>query len=252
MGRETVATDVAIVSRNTASAPKTYTVPGAQEIRPKAVSAFFDCTSAGVATFPALQLVSPAGDIVWTANSSSVSIAAGGSATISWFPHVGGGGLTASSNLCQWFLASRSTNLSYLSGEQKNVIWTTLKTSDSSLFSLTTTTNPNDTVNVARPGVVVWGSTMTQGALVQGKWSYFCIGGSEAELGTAGQNLLTDPTGATLTGTDLLNPRDFRFSVGTATPYTLRVSATNNDSVTRTIGSAEMGGVWISNSILFA
>jgi hypothetical protein len=90
--------DEAIVASAIAAAPFGYTVPGAQEIAPKLVSATFDCTSAASTVYPALQLVSPSGVVMGTFVDPNVSIAAGGSADVSWFPRVrpsssGGGGL---------------------------------------------------------------------------------------------------------------------------------------------------------------
>lgn len=81
--------DVSLVARNIAGAPKDYLVPGAQEFILKAVTANVDGSGAAGAFLPALQMINPAGDVMWTAVARSVPVAAGASANISWFP--GGG-----------------------------------------------------------------------------------------------------------------------------------------------------------------
>lgn len=78
--------DVPIVNRATAAAPKDYTLPQSQEILIKAVRAEFDGTGAAGPFLPALQLVSNNGDVMFTAVLTSASVAAGGSASVSWFP----------------------------------------------------------------------------------------------------------------------------------------------------------------------
>ena len=59
--------DVAIVNQNVAATPSDYIVP-------------------------ALQLLDPAGHVMWTAVDPSSAVAAGGSADVSWFPGVKGSG----------------------------------------------------------------------------------------------------------------------------------------------------------------
>lgn len=79
--------DVAIVASAVHSAPTDYTIPGAQELLPKAVSASMDGTAAASTWFPALQVLDPFGHVMFSAVSGD-SVAAGGSADASWFPHV--------------------------------------------------------------------------------------------------------------------------------------------------------------------
>lgn len=69
--------------------PMDYTVPTGTEIVPLAVRATFDGSGAGAAFVPTLEFVSPAGLVV--AECPVVpSVAAGGSATVTWFPGVTG------------------------------------------------------------------------------------------------------------------------------------------------------------------
>lgn len=85
--------DDALVSNASVTAPKNYTVPQAQEIVVKAVRASIDGTSASGTFLPALQMIAPNGDVMWTAVDRSNSLAAGASADVTWFPRVGGGGV---------------------------------------------------------------------------------------------------------------------------------------------------------------
>lgn len=80
--------DVQILAAAAASAPEHYEVPNTQEIIPKAVAASFDGTGASGSFVALCEIVSDAGIVV--AQGKSDTIAAGGSAYVSWFP---GGGL---------------------------------------------------------------------------------------------------------------------------------------------------------------
>lgn len=81
--------DVALRNSTTSGAPKDYPVPASQEVLLKAVIAHIDGSGAAGAFLPALQLLDPSGNVMWTATQAAV--AAGASAECSWFPHVGGG-----------------------------------------------------------------------------------------------------------------------------------------------------------------
>lgn len=81
--------DVAIRASAVSSVPRDYTIPGAQELLPKAVSASMDGTGAGGPWFPCLQVLDPGGSVMFSAISVS-SVAAGASVDVSWFPSVGG------------------------------------------------------------------------------------------------------------------------------------------------------------------
>jgi hypothetical protein len=83
--------DGAIVIPDTAAAPKDYTLSGAQEIALKSVRALIDGTGAGSAFLPTLQLLDPNGHVMWEGAAQS-TVAAGGSADVSWFPGLGATG----------------------------------------------------------------------------------------------------------------------------------------------------------------
>lgn len=65
-------------------------MPGAQEILPKAVRAVIDGTNAAGTFIPALQLLDPAGDVMWTALDRNLQLAPGVTTSVSWFPRVVG------------------------------------------------------------------------------------------------------------------------------------------------------------------
>lgn len=77
--------DISIRAPATAAVPQDYTVPGAQEILPKSVSADMNGAAAASAWYPCLQLVDPGGNVMSSAIPTS-TIAAGASASVTWFP----------------------------------------------------------------------------------------------------------------------------------------------------------------------
>lgn len=81
--------DISIVAAAVAPAPQDYTLPGAQELLLRAVGCTINGSAAAGAFIPALQLVDPAGHVMFTAANTSKPVAAGGTALVSWFP--GGG-----------------------------------------------------------------------------------------------------------------------------------------------------------------
>lgn len=87
--------DVSIVASDVAAVPQNYTVPGAQEILLRAVGCMVNGSLAAGEFLPALQMVDPAGHVMWTAVNRSVPVAAGASALVSWFP---GGGIDGASS----------------------------------------------------------------------------------------------------------------------------------------------------------
>lgn len=79
--------DAQILVTGTATAPATWTVPGLGQVTPRTVFAHYDGTGAGVLFYPALKIVSDAGRLIGIYPCSS-SVAAGGSADVTWFPGV--------------------------------------------------------------------------------------------------------------------------------------------------------------------
>lgn len=83
--------DIAIRQSAVIPAPDDYTIPGAQELLPKSCAATLDGSAAVSSFFPCLQIVDPGGNVMVSAQ-SPISVAAGGSATVSWFPGLGNSG----------------------------------------------------------------------------------------------------------------------------------------------------------------
>lgn len=77
-----------IRSTTVVTAPKDYTIPGAQQIRPLSVRASFDGSGAAGAWLPAVQILDNNGNVLSTHADPNVSVAAGGSADVTWFPGV--------------------------------------------------------------------------------------------------------------------------------------------------------------------
>src|SRR5215471_8994777 len=90
--------DDALVNLTTTTAPKDYTLSGTQELQLKAVRAAIDGSAAASSFMPCLQLLAPDGTVMFDCVSPT-TIAAGGSADVSWFPRVGSGGVTSSTVL---------------------------------------------------------------------------------------------------------------------------------------------------------
>jgi hypothetical protein len=77
--------DVSIVNQAVSAAPKDYLVPGSQEFRLKAVRAAMDGSATAASWWPALQMLDPSGNVMWTAIPNAVTAAAG-SADVTWGP----------------------------------------------------------------------------------------------------------------------------------------------------------------------
>lgn len=83
--------DQQVLVTGTASAPTHFTIPGNGQIRPKSVFAHYDGTGAAGAFVPALKIKSDGGELVAICPTTQ-TVAAGGSAAVSWFQGLGGAG----------------------------------------------------------------------------------------------------------------------------------------------------------------
>ena len=75
-------------STSIVTAPKDYSIPPAQQIRILSLRANFDGSGSASAWLPAVQILDNNGNELVTAADPAVSVAAGGSASVSWFPGV--------------------------------------------------------------------------------------------------------------------------------------------------------------------
>jgi len=115
--------DVQIAVALRESAPFGYEVPNSQEIVPKCVNAIVDGSAAASSFVPVVEIISDGGIVV--ARCPAPTVAAGGSANVSWFPGGsvlgGGGGLQRligariQATSTQSVLDSANTNLVYQS-----------------------------------------------------------------------------------------------------------------------------------------
>lgn len=83
--------DVTLTTGGAKATPLAYTLPGAQEIILKAVTASFNGAGAAGSFVPTLQIVAPNGAVILSCPVST-TLAAGASADVSWFPRGGLGG----------------------------------------------------------------------------------------------------------------------------------------------------------------
>ncbi len=72
-----------------ASAPATFKIPGNGQITPRTIYAHFDGTAAATPFSPAIKITSDGGKLIGIYPAPTV--VAGGSAEVSWFPHVAAG-----------------------------------------------------------------------------------------------------------------------------------------------------------------
>lgn len=108
------AADALIIRDGAVGAPSTYTVPATGEIIPLCVTATFDGSASTGAFIPTLEVITPDGHVLARCP-LQLSIAAGGSANVTWFPGVGGGtpgGETAVIGARIYSVATRSVNSS--------------------------------------------------------------------------------------------------------------------------------------------
>jgi len=94
--------DQQVLVAGIASAPATFKIPGNGQIRPKAVYALYDGSGAATGFQPALKITSDGGVLIGI-YPTTATVAAGGSANVSWFPGLGGG----SGGALQAFLGAR-------------------------------------------------------------------------------------------------------------------------------------------------
>jgi len=80
--------DVQILRAPTSAVPSNYVLPDAAELRLKAVYAELDGSGAAGTFLPCVTLISDSGDVIGRAVDQDVSVAAGASADVTWFPRV--------------------------------------------------------------------------------------------------------------------------------------------------------------------
>jgi hypothetical protein len=90
--------DVQIFRGASGAVPVEYEIPASAEFILKAVTAEFDGSGAASAYLPCVTIVSDSGHVIARAVDPSVSVAAGASAEVSWFPGVKHSGASSSTS----------------------------------------------------------------------------------------------------------------------------------------------------------
>jgi hypothetical protein len=93
--------DVQILRAASGAVPSNYTLPDAAELRLKAVYAELDGSGAAGTYLPCVTIISDSGDVIARAVDQDVSVAAGASADVTWFPRVRRRGAAAQTVGCQ-------------------------------------------------------------------------------------------------------------------------------------------------------
>lgn len=236
--------DGAIVIPDTAAAPKDYTLTGAQEIALKSVRAVIDGSGSASAFLPTLQLLDPNGHVMWE-GATSDTVAAGGSADVSWFPGLGLGGGSTTTN-AQWFIARRTSNLTMAPGVLGNLPWSDLTSSDSTLFSLSTVGGiANAGVRVAREGVLiftVWaGPSVLEPNFVM---EILCNSTNGVSGNTNTPQNQYNTLGLPAASAPTFGPEKWSVQVPDVVPFDVYANYINFDGVNRVMSSAQMWGVW--------
>lgn len=226
-------------------APKDYSIPNAQQIRLLSVRASFDGSGAGGAWLPALQLLDNNGNVLVTAADPAVSVAAGASADVSWFPGVKVAAAAAASTGVAWFFAKRETNFTIpTTSPQLRIAWTHFVTSDATVFSVTTTTNANDTVNGLKAGVYIafgqigWAPPNTYPRQAQIITDFFGVS-------SLIQTPVSDTSTAATAAGNLELTHDSMFAITNAVPGEISLTGHNYDGSNRNVTAAYyMIGYW--------
>jgi hypothetical protein len=238
--------DLPIVIPDTAVAPKDYTLSGTQELALKTVRALIDGSGAASAFLPTLQLLDPNGHVMWEGATSEV-VAAGASADVSWFPGLGGVG---SSSGAAWFFATRVTNQGIAPANQNRIAWTKVRTSDPTVFSVTTHTLANDQVNGLKPGVYIamgqlnWASPQSYPHYCQIVTDFFAV-----------SPLLQSPVSDSATAQTEAGPRerlvgDSMIAVTQSVPGEISLEAGNADGVAHNVVQAVYAIAYLPNATL--
>jgi hypothetical protein len=151
-----------------------YTIPGSAEIRVLAVNANFEDNGAGADWCPAVVMFSDSGSVIARALLPDVKVTAGDDAEVSWFPGVKPGGAATPASSAVAVAFGDGGPQTTPAGTNAWASFGSVSVSDPSVFSWTTTTNPNDTLVVAPAGVLL------------------CVGSALTNVDTANQNVYVD------------------------------------------------------------
>ena len=232
------------------AAPKDYSVAPAQQIRLLSVAASFDGSGSASTWLPAVEILDNNGNVLVTAADQAVTVAAGASADVSWFPGVRNSSAATPAG-AEWCWAGQAAGTTYTPGATF-VPWNpaTFETSNSSVFSLSNRAGPNTSIRVSQAGIV---STYATATPPGADWSHgiFLGGAVENDMGTGAENFLKDSGGTATPAGNPNNLRDFRVSVPYSVPFDLFLEVANYTAVNHTLAFVEIGLIWQPNAKLF-
>jgi hypothetical protein len=170
-------------------------------------------------------------------------VAAGASADVTWFPRVAAAGGGASTTNAEWFIARRTSNLTMLAATTETIVWSDLHSSDSSLFSLSNVDRPNDSVAVAREGVVLFNAWALAGALEPNFVMGLVLNSSNGvSMNTNTPQNQYNTKGAT--PPTLFGPAQTAIVIPDAVPYQVYAEYDNLDAVNHVLATSQMWGLW--------
>jgi hypothetical protein len=117
--------DTTIAGLPTKAAPLDYLIPKSIEVLPRSIQATFDGTGAGAAFLPTLQVIADSGVVVGT-YPVDTAVAAGASATASWFPGVTKAAASAAASSVIGAQVTRTADLTVGAGAGLTIAWDTL------------------------------------------------------------------------------------------------------------------------------
>jgi hypothetical protein len=240
--------DSQIHPTGTVSAPADYVIPSAAELLLKMAYAKFDGTAAASSFKPCLRIISDAGTVAGEAVADD-TVAAGGSADVTWFPHLAAPTPAAASPGVAWFFASRVTNQSIAATTQKKIQWTHVVTSDSTVFTVSNSGGTNSTVLGHKAGVyaafgqVYWDAPLNYPRSADIITDFFGISPLQATPASD----TTSPTVASGTG---YNVGSAMLAITQAVPGEISLSCHNWDVAAHNIVGATYAVAYWPNSTL--
>jgi len=197
--------DVQILATGVSAAPLDYDVPAANAITPKACFAHYDGSGSAGAYLPALEIISDSGHTVTIAVPSS-SVAAGGTADVSWFPWrrgvtvQQGGNAGPLGTLFAWYDFSDTSTIA-LDGSGKIQVIRDKTSNHHDLSQATASQRPSQTtVNGLNAGLfshanqtwldsATFSSVVNQPLTIAAVWSQTVVGGGSYYPGPCGRLL---------------------------------------------------------------
>lgn len=242
--------DVQIVNSRVSAAPNDYVVKPSASFILKAVNATFTDNGATVDWLPCLTLISDSGHVVARAVDQGVKVTAGQAAEVSWFPGVKAKGAAAVGGAgAAWFYASRGANQLIPATANRLIGWPHHVTSDASVFTVTSGTTTDDTVNCLKAGIyiatadVFWTIPQTYARSVNIDTSFFNI--------SAGVNspLADSATDQTAVG-NYYHVHDAAICLTQSVPGTIDLRAWNYTGSDHNVAAAYYAIVYLANSTL--